>query len=61
MTKEETIMGLFQHKKEKGTAELPPTPPVLTPTEPDAASEGRAACMNRLESVLGALRPREWF
>ena len=54
MTKEETIMGLFQHKKEKGTAELPPTPPVLTPTEPDAASEGRAACMNRLESVLGA-------
>ena len=54
MTKEETIMGLFQHKKEKGSAELPPTPPVLTPTEPDAASEGRASCMNRLESVLGA-------
>ena len=54
MTKEETIMGLFQHKKEKGSAELLPTPPVLTPTEPDAASEGRASCMNRLESVLGA-------
>lgn len=47
-------MGLFQHKKEKGSAELPPTPPVLTPTEPDAASEGRTSCMNRLESVLGA-------
>ncbi|WP_027641581.1 bifunctional diguanylate cyclase/phosphodiesterase [Enterocloster clostridioformis] len=46
-------MSLFHHKKEKGAAELPPSPPVFTPTEPDAASEGRAACMNRLESVLG--------
>ena len=47
-------MGLFQHKKEKGAAELPPAPPVFTPAEPDAASEGRAACMNRLETLLGA-------
>lgn len=46
-------MGLFQHKKEKQTAELPPSPPVLTPSEPDNSSEGRAACMNRLESILG--------
>ena len=36
-------MGLFQHKKEKGTAELPPTPPVLTPTEPDRANSEKMA------------------
>lgn len=45
-------MGLFQHKKDKVTAELPPTPPVLTPAE--ASGEGRAACLNRLEELLGS-------
>ena len=47
-------MGLFQHKKEKGAAELPPSQPSFTPSEPDGAGEGRAACISRLESLLGA-------
>ena len=45
-------MGLFQHKKDKVQAELPPNPPEFTPSEP--VGEGRAACMNRLETILGA-------
>lgn len=48
--KEETIMGLFQHKKDKAMAELPPTPPEFTPAEP--VGEGRAACKIRLEEIL---------
>ena len=47
-------MGLFQHKKENGAAELPPSQPSFTPSEPDGAGEGRAACISRLESLLGA-------
>lgn len=45
-------MGLFQHKKEKATAVLPPTPPTFTPAEP--VNEGRAVCTERLEEILGA-------
>ena len=43
-------MGLFQHKKEKNTAELPPAPPAFTPAEP--SGDGRALCLQRLEETL---------
>ena len=48
-------MGLFQHqKKKKGQQSFRLHRLSLPRLEPDAASEGRASCMNRLESVLGA-------
>ena len=45
-------MGLFQHKKEKNTAELPPAPPAFTPAEP--SGDGRALCLQRLEETLSS-------
>ena len=45
-------MGLFQHKKEKNTAGLPPSPPAFTPAEP--SGDGRALCLQRLEETLGS-------
>lgn len=46
-------MGLFQHKKDKPAAELPPVPPTSTISEADDSSQGRAACLNRLDFLLG--------
>lgn len=47
-------MGLFQLKKEKTAAELPPSPPTFTPAQPESSVPGREACMQRMEEILGA-------